>query len=79
MSGRMIDLVVQKTLTSAARVFSLDIAVRSDSRRVVLYGPSGAGKSLTLRAIAGLMTPERGRIVLANRPGLGAVPSGAHD
>ncbi|RIJ45229.1 ATP-binding cassette domain-containing protein, partial [Maribellus luteus] len=67
MSGRMIDLVVQKTLTSAARVFSLDIAVRSDSRRVVLYGPSGAGKSLTLRAIAGLMTPERGRIVLNGR------------
>ena len=53
MSAAMVDLVVQKTLTSAARVFSLDIAVRSDSRRVVLYGPSGAGKSLTLRAIAG--------------------------
>jgi len=63
----MIDLLVQKTLTSAARVFSLDVAVRSDSRRVVLYGPSGAGKSLTLRAIAGLMTPERGRIVLGGR------------
>lgn len=63
----MIDLVIQKTLTSAARVFSLDIAVRSDSRRVVLYGPSGAGKSLTMRAIAGLMTPDRGRIVLNGR------------
>lgn len=48
-------------------MFSLDIAVRSDSRRVVLYGPSGAGKSLTLRAIAGLMTPQRGRIVLNGR------------
>ncbi len=67
MSAAMVDLVVQKTLTSAARVFSLDIAVRSDSRRVVLYGPSGAGKSLTLRAIAGLMTPDRGRIVLNGR------------
>ncbi|MGM3276923.1 sulfate/molybdate ABC transporter ATP-binding protein [Ralstonia sp. 24A2] len=63
----MVDLVVQKTLTSAARVFSLDIAVRSASRRVVLYGPSGAGKSLTMRAIAGLMTPDRGRIVLNGR------------
>ncbi|MCO5399615.1 ABC transporter ATP-binding protein [Ralstonia soli] len=63
----MIDLVVQKTLASAARVFSLDIAVRSDSHRVVLYGPSGAGKSLTLRAIAGLMTPDRGHIVLNGR------------
>ncbi len=63
----MIDLVVQKTLTSAARVFSLDIALRSKSRRVVLYGPSGAGKSLTLRAIAGLMTPQRGHIALNGR------------
>ncbi|WP_296224201.1 sulfate/molybdate ABC transporter ATP-binding protein [Ralstonia sp. UBA689] len=67
MSLVMIDLAVQKTLTSAARVFSLDVAVRSDSRRVVLYGPSGAGKSLTLRAIAGLLTPDRGRIVLGGR------------
>ena len=63
----MIDLVVQKTLASAARMFSLDVAVRSESRRVVLYGPSGAGKSLTLRAIAGLMTPQRGRIALNGR------------
>ena len=63
----MIDLVVQKTLTSAARVFSLDVTLRSESRRVVLYGPSGAGKSLTLRAIAGLMTPQRGRIALNGR------------
>ncbi|CAJ0789584.1 Sulfate/thiosulfate import ATP-binding protein CysA [Ralstonia condita] len=67
MSTTMIDLVVQKTLTSAARVFSLDVTVRSESRRVVLYGPSGAGKSLTLRAIAGLMTPDRGRIALNGR------------
>lgn len=63
----MVDLLVQKTLASASRVFSLDIAVRSDSHRVVLYGPSGAGKSLTLRAIAGLMTPDRGHIVLNGR------------
>ncbi|AGH87150.1 MULTISPECIES: sulfate/molybdate ABC transporter ATP-binding protein [Ralstonia solanacearum species complex] len=62
-----LDVTLQKTLASAARVFSLDIVLRSDSRRVVLYGPSGAGKSLTLRAIAGLLTPERGRIVLNGR------------
>ena len=67
MSAVMVDLAIQKTLASAARVFSLDVAVRSESRRVVLYGPSGAGKSLTLRAIAGLMTPDRGRIVLNGR------------
>jgi molybdate transport system ATP-binding protein len=30
----------------------------------VLIGASGAGKSLTLKSIAGLLTPERGRIAL---------------
>jgi molybdate transport system ATP-binding protein len=33
----------------------------------VLFGPSGAGKSLTLQAIAGLVAPERGRIVLGGQ------------
>ena len=28
----------------------------------MLLGPSGSGKSLTLRAIAGLLKPDRGRI-----------------
>jgi molybdate transport system permease protein len=32
-----------------------------------LLGPSGSGKSMTLRAIAGLETPDRGRIVLHGR------------
>jgi molybdate transport system ATP-binding protein len=31
---------------------------------VVLLGPSGSGKSLTLRAIAGLLRPDKGRIEL---------------
>jgi iron(III) transport system ATP-binding protein len=32
-----------------------------------LLGPSGCGKTTTLRAIAGLETPQTGRIVLGNR------------
>ena len=35
---------------------------------VVLFGPSGAGKSTTLRMIAGLETPDSGRIVLDGEP-----------
>jgi molybdate transport system ATP-binding protein len=31
----------------------------------VLFGPSGSGKSLTLAAVAGLLRPDEGRIVLA--------------
>ncbi len=34
---------------------------------VVLFGPSGSGKSLTLRAIAGLETPDRGLIRINGR------------
>jgi ABC-type sulfate/molybdate transport systems ATPase subunit len=35
---------------------------------LVLFGHSGSGKSLTLRAIAGLTTPEAGRITIDDRP-----------
>ncbi|GGO93438.1 ATP-binding cassette domain-containing protein [Stakelama pacifica] len=33
----------------------------------MLFGPSGAGKTSTLNMIAGLLTPERGRIVVNGR------------
>jgi molybdate transport system ATP-binding protein len=36
----------------------------AESELVVLLGPSGSGKSLTLRAIAGLLPPDSGRIEL---------------
>src|SRR4051812_19899247 len=35
---------------------------------IVLFGHSGSGKSLTLRAIAGLLRPDRGRIVIEGAP-----------
>ena len=45
--------------------FSLDVSWDVEAGSVtVLYGPSGAGKSLTLRAIAGLIRPDEGRIEL---------------
>jgi len=58
---------IRKRMVSADRHFALDIAFDSDSRRIALFGPSGAGKSLTLRAIAGLLMPDSGRIVLNGR------------
>lgn len=36
--------------------------MQSQAERLVLLGPSGAGKSLTLKAIAGLLTPDHGHI-----------------
>ncbi len=62
-----VELQIRKQLRAADRVFDLDIAFASDSQRIVLYGPSGSGKSLTLKAIAGLMTPDAGHIRLNGR------------
>jgi molybdate transport system ATP-binding protein len=42
--------------------FRLRPQFKADDEMVVLLGPSGSGKSLTLRAIAGLLTPDEGRI-----------------
>jgi molybdate transport system ATP-binding protein len=47
--------------------FTLDIAFRTDSRATALFGPSGSGKTTALNAIAGLLRPERGRIVFDGR------------
>jgi len=60
----LFDLDIQKTLRSGKRSFHLDLRLQSDSGRVVILGPSGAGKSQTLRAIAGLLRPDSGRIAV---------------
>jgi molybdate transport system ATP-binding protein len=44
--------------------FNLRPRFDAEDELIVLLGPSGAGKSLTLRAIAGLLQPDRGRIEL---------------
>jgi molybdate transport system ATP-binding protein len=60
----MIDLSIYREVHAGTRAFTLDVSVRSDARRIALFGPSGAGKSLTIRAIAGLLRPQRGHIVV---------------
>ena len=62
-----IQVDIRKTLRSGERVFELDARFESASQRVVIYGASGAGKSQLLKAVAGLMTPDSGRIALAGR------------
>jgi molybdate transport system ATP-binding protein len=59
-----IEISIRKHMQADDRGFNLDISLHTESNRVVLYGPSGAGKSLTLRAIAGLLTPDEGLIRL---------------
>jgi molybdate transport system ATP-binding protein len=43
---------------------TLQIQLTVGPEILVLFGPSGAGKTQTLQAIAGLMTPDHGRITL---------------
>jgi len=47
--------------------FTLRAAFTAGQKPVGILGASGAGKTMTLRAIAGLYTPGRGRIVLDER------------
>ena len=47
--------------------FHLQVRLEVGAEVMVLYGPSGAGKTMTLRAIAGLLRPDRGEIWLDGR------------
>lgn len=47
--------------------FQLDVQFQAGEEAFALLGASGCGKSLTLRCIAGVLTPDEGRIVLNGR------------
>jgi molybdate transport system ATP-binding protein len=44
--------------------FNLDVKLEAGEERLGLLGASGCGKSLTMRCIAGVETPDEGRIVV---------------
>jgi molybdate transport system ATP-binding protein len=47
--------------------FDLEVAFENDAGIIALFGRSGSGKSVTINLIAGLLRPDRGRIVLDDR------------
>lgn len=47
--------------------FVLDVEFRMHQGVTALFGPSGAGKTSTINAIAGLLKPQQGRIVIDSR------------
>jgi multiple sugar transport system ATP-binding protein len=65
----MADLRLQgvgKRFGEVQAVSSLDLDIRS-GEFIVLLGPSGAGKTTTLRLVAGLETPDSGRVSIGGR------------
>ena len=44
--------------------FTLKAKFEAGNETLALLGPSGCGKSMTLRCIAGIVTPDRGKIIL---------------
>ena len=55
---------LELTLDHPLRSFRLELTATLGRETLALVGPSGAGKSSVLRAIAGLLRPERGRVAL---------------
>jgi molybdate transport system ATP-binding protein len=62
----MIEVAIGKTFPRGEESagFELNVEFEAKPSITVLYGPSGSGKTLTLDAIAGFVTPQRGRIQL---------------
>lgn len=48
--------------------FSLKVKFEAANETLALLGASGCGKSMTLRCIAGIVKPDKGRIVVDGRP-----------
>ena len=60
-----VDIAIRRRLGE----FELDIAFAgAESGVTALFGPSGAGKSATIGAIAGLIRPDAGHIVIDGEP-----------
>ena len=53
-----LDVEIQKQL----KRFRLDVKLQTDGGCLGILGPSGCGKSMTLKSIAGIVTPDEGLI-----------------
>jgi NitT/TauT family transport system ATP-binding protein len=58
--------------TEAVREVTLDIMDKPDVGEIVVFlGPSGCGKSTILKAVAGLLPPTRGEVLVNGEPVIG--------
>jgi molybdate transport system ATP-binding protein len=63
----MLDVAIKKQFASNGHAgFALDANFAANQGITVLFGASGSGKTTTLRSIAGMVTPDAGRISLGD-------------
>lgn len=62
---RLKNLTIRYGSTPVVRDFNLEVL---DGEMVSLLGPSGAGKTTVLKAVAGLIHPQEGEIILDGQP-----------
>lgn len=55
-----LEVKIEKRLKS----FTLDVGFQTEGGCLGILGPSGCGKSMTLKSIAGIVSPDRGRIAV---------------
>jgi len=63
----VLETQIHKRLGTAVHGFDLKVDFQAGPGFTILFGPSGAGKTTVLDCIAGLITPDEGRIILASR------------
>jgi len=62
-----LSLQIRKRFAGGSRDFELHAAITIPPGISILFGPSGAGKTTLLDCIAGLTTPDSGRIAIGSR------------
>ncbi|WP_405293657.1 sulfate/molybdate ABC transporter ATP-binding protein [Methanobrevibacter sp.] len=60
MNNKLLKVNIQKEL----KEFDLEVDFELKNKRLGILGPSGCGKSMTLKSIAGIVTPDNGVISL---------------
>jgi len=62
----LLEARIRKSFISEQE-FTLDVELNAAPGFTILFGPSGSGKTTLLDCIAGLTTPEAGRVVIGGR------------
>lgn len=57
-------MAIELSIEKKFKGFSLQVQWQGAASSMGILGPSGSGKSMTLKCIAGIETPDRGRIVI---------------